>query len=415
MQKHTFRNQIKTAITNKLDLEESPPLENQISLLFQVLNVDGKILFASSSHRNVLRLDPDGLEGISFHDLLHPDDKLQFQSKWKSLKNHKTSFALTAKIQTIHQNGYEFNCLFKWITNEDLELIIMTAIKSPKYKIDTTYHIQHNSNYSIEEEKQYTNAFEKDLSAALTNHELTLYYQPLLNLHTKQLKVEALIRWNHPIEGLLPPSTFIPFAERSGLIVNIGKWVLTEATNQVKKWDSDGLSEIGLSINISAKQVEHPQFVKHVYNALHSSKFPPNKLELELTESSLLLDMETYIPKLEQLRKRGIKISIDDFGTCFSSLNYLKVLPVDILKIDRSFIRDLHKDKSARIIEMIICLAHSLKLDVVAEGVETADQLRTLRDLDCDNVQGYFLSKPLPAHEINTHLTSLKEKFVTYL
>lgn len=240
-----------------------------------------------------------------------------------------------------------------------------------------------------------------DLRRALQRDELVLYYQPQLNLRNGEIiGCEALLRWRHPQRGLVPPGQFIPLAEDTGLIVAIGEWVLRTACLQNKAWHDAGLPPITLSVNVSAHQFAAQNMVKMVESILRETGIDPTTLELELTESAVMSDAEEFVQATESLKGLHITLSIDDFGTGFSSLSYLKRFALDRLKIDISFVRDITQDpNSASIAQAIISLAHNLKLSVIAEGVETEAQLHFLRARGCDEMQGFYFSKAVPAAE----------------
>jgi len=227
-------------------------------------------------------------------------------------------------------------------------------------------------------------------------------YQPQVDLRTRQvIGVEALLRWRHPQLGLVSPATFIPLAEESGLIVAIGDWVLQSACRQNKAWQDAGLPPITMAVNVSARQFRQAQWIDRVADALHSSGLAAAHLELELTESLIMQDLKQAVEKMQQLRAMGLALAIDDFGTGYSSLGALKRFPLARLKIDRSFVQDIATDEDDKAIVMaVIELGHRLDLKVVAEGVETEEQLAFLRQSRCDEMQGYLFSKPVPAVEI---------------
>lgn len=233
------------------------------------------------------------------------------------------------------------------------------------------------------------------------NQQFKVYYQPQIDLHSGKLcGVEALIRWQHPQRGLVSPRDFIPLAEETGLIVPIGEWVLRVACEQVNQWFKQGLPRIRVAVNISAQQFQTPHFVSFVQNILHSTALPPECLDLEITESTLMGNVQTAQQVLAKLKMLGLRVSIDDFGTGYSSLNYLRKFPVDTLKIDQSFISDLNLDEdNTTITKVIIDMSHNLNLSVIAEGVETEGQLNFLRHHLCDEIQGFYISKPLPYQE----------------
>ena len=240
------------------------------------------------------------------------------------------------------------------------------------------------------------------LRHALKLDELLLHFQPLVDMGSGKLSgLEVLLRWRHPERGLISPLEFIPLAEETGLIVPIGEWVFKSACMQIKTWQEQGYEVPTLAINLSVRQFREKSLVENLSRILAESGVEGRQIELEITESILMGNTNETIAMLRKLKELGIKISIDDFGTGYSSLNYLKRFPVDKLKIDRSFVQDITSDPDdATIVTAIVALAHSLQLEVVAEGVETAEQLEFLARLGCDQYQGYFFSKPLPAKEI---------------
>jgi EAL domain-containing protein (putative c-di-GMP-specific phosphodiesterase class I) len=240
---------------------------------------------------------------------------------------------------------------------------------------------------------------ENGLRRALERDEFLVYYQPQVDTATEQIVgAEALVRWQHPKSGLLPPSEFIHVAEESGLIGAIGEWVMGAACVQNRHWQMSGLPPLSVSVNLSPRQFQRPNLVKHIEKLLNLSGLDPSYLELELTESSLMENTEVGIAALHQLKEMGVKLSIDDFGSGYSSLCYLRQLPIDYLKIDRSFVRDMTTNqKDAATVGSIIALARNFDLKVKAEGVETQDQLDALRRLNCDVIQGYWYGRPLPA------------------
>jgi diguanylate cyclase (GGDEF)-like protein len=242
---------------------------------------------------------------------------------------------------------------------------------------------------------------ENDLRRALDRKEFDVYYQPQARVSDGRLVgMEALVRWKHPVRGMVSPADFIPLAEETGLITRLGEWVLRTACAQLQKWIEDGLPPIRVAVNLSVKQLLQKDFTTTVEQALADTGLPPDLLELEITESTLMENAQDTLQALHRLRGLGLRLSIDDFGTGYSSLSYLKRFPVDIIKIDRSFVRDVsHDADDASIVTGIIALAHSLRLEVVAEGVETEAQLQFLRKQSCDILQGYLLSQPVPAEQ----------------
>ncbi len=243
---------------------------------------------------------------------------------------------------------------------------------------------------------------ESDLHKALERNEFVLYYQPQVDTATRMVKgMEALIRWIHPDKGLIPPMQFIPLAETSGLIIPIGEFVIRTVCRQIKTWQEAGYKQINISLNVSGRQFDQQNLIEIVKDALQDTMISPQCLELEITESTIMRNPEKALRILTELKATGIGISIDDFGTGYSSLSYLKRLPLDFLKIDQSFVKSLASDsRDQAIVRATIAMAHSLNLKTIAEGVETEAQLSFLQEHGCDEIQGYFFSRPLPAEEI---------------
>jgi diguanylate cyclase (GGDEF)-like protein/PAS domain S-box-containing protein len=242
--------------------------------------------------------------------------------------------------------------------------------------------------------------FERGLRKASTKGEFSLQYQPIIDLSTNQLAgVEALIRWRHGRLGMISPKDFIPIAEETGLIIPIGEWVIRSACYQLKQWVSDGIHVPCISVNISIRQFYQPNLITMIQHILEETGIQPQSLTIEITES-MTMEVETTITILQQLKKLGVNISIDDFGTGYSSLSYIKAFPIDYIKIDQSFIRDItHSKSSENIATTILLMAQNLGLKVIAEGVETEQQLEILQQYKCNQAQGYLFSKPLYADE----------------
>ena len=252
---------------------------------------------------------------------------------------------------------------------------------------------------------------ENELRKALERNQFELHYQPQYELNSGDLVgLEALIRWNHPEMGRIPPGKFIPIAEESGVILSIGKWVLEEACKQNMEWQKQGFGPVRVSVNVAAVQFAQEDFVKQVIDTMRRCGLSPQWLELEVTESSLLGDMELIAQRLAELRDFGISIAIDDFGTGYSAMAYLQKLPVDCLKIDRSFVFQLNSpdyptERSIALIESFVKIGQSLGLKVVAEGVEDLEQKTVLNHAGCDIIQGFFLAEPMPSQEVRELLT----------
>ena len=248
---------------------------------------------------------------------------------------------------------------------------------------------------------------ENDLRNALNNQEFQLYYQLQMNANEQPLGVEALLRWKHPERGMVSPGEFIPLAESSDLILSIGQWVLETACDQLQAWKTT-YPEFSMAVNVSVRQFRKADFVEQVKNALQRTQANPKLLKLELTESMVLDEVESTILKMEELRQLGIRFSIDDFGTGYSSLQYLKRLPLDQLKIDQSFTRDITFDKNdAAIVQTVIAMGQALELEVIAEGVETWEQQQVLQHYGCNFYQGYLYGRPFPIEDLEVNLNKL--------
>jgi diguanylate cyclase (GGDEF)-like protein/PAS domain S-box-containing protein len=249
-------------------------------------------------------------------------------------------------------------------------------------------------------------SIESDLRRALEQHQFVLHYQPQLDLRSGRVSgVEALVRWEHPQRGLVPPMDFIPIAEETGLIVPLGDWVLREACRQLSAWQAIGISGIEMSVNLSASQFLDPQLPARIRGMLKEFNLSAGSLDLEITESMSMSSPAATIAAMDILIEHGMSLSIDDFGTGYSSLSYLKLFPIRTLKIDRSFVKDIETDTNdAEICDVTVLLAHKLGLDVVAEGVETEAQLKYLHSIGCEKIQGFLISKPLRADEAETFL-----------
>lgn len=252
---------------------------------------------------------------------------------------------------------------------------------------------------------------EQDLHYALARNEIYIEYQPKVDIVTGRIdSVEALIRWRHPEKGVISPILFVPIAEESGLIVPIGEWVLEQACNQAKYWHDAGYKDLGVAVNLSIRQFYQQDLVDKVGQVLQKTGLDPTHLELEITES-MTMNTKHAITILKGLKSLGVKVAVDDFGTGYSSLAYLKDFPIDCLKIDRSFVRNIQLDEhGAVLVSVIISMAKHLKLKVVAEGVEDAEQLKYLSDLNCDSIQGYLFSKPVSADTLTNEFNDIQNK-----
>ncbi len=285
------------------------------------------------------------------------------------------------------------------------------------------YHAkeQGKDNFQFYKQSMNASAFERlilesCLRRAMDREEFLLYYQPRMDIRTEKIVgMEALIRWNHPEKGLLHPREFIPLAEETGIILPMGEWVLKTACEQNKIWlgRNPFHTRIVISLNLSGQQLRQDSFIKIVEKVVDDTELDPKYIELEITESVIMKNPEMTITTLYKLKNMGLRLSMDDFGTGYSSFNHLKRFPLDIIKIDRSFIKDITRNsEDMAIVKAIIAMAHTLKLNVIAEGVETEQQLAFLREQGCDEIQGYVLSRPIPAEEIPNFLAKRKDVLI---
>jgi len=258
---------------------------------------------------------------------------------------------------------------------------------------------------------------EDSLRRAIENGDLELHYQPKMSLSTRDITgVEALVRWNHPERGPISPAKFIPIAEESGMILPLSDWVLHEACDQLARWQGTELGNTAIAINLSAKQFSIEDLHTHIFNALRQRNLPFERLELELTEGALMRDVDSTIAILSRLKEAGLQIAVDDFGTGYSSMSYLQRFPIDALKIDRSFVNDIENSTDSHsICKAIVALGHGLGMRVIAEGVENAEQVTTLRMMDCDQMQGYLLAKPQPAADVARFIVKHRARHVRRL
>jgi diguanylate cyclase (GGDEF)-like protein len=303
-----------------------------------------------------------------------------------SIEGHDIEVAINAGISMFPRDGATFDLLLRRAE---------TAMRAARSVTHGTLRFYCEEMSKSEEERL---ALEADLRHAIRDGQLELHYQPIVDIASGRVRsAEALVRWRHPQRGMVPPNIFIPIAEEAGLILTIGEWVLRQACAQMRTWLDAGLPPLRVSVNLSARQFRHGDLTAVVCSALEDAQLQPGYLELELTESSIMHDPEASAATLQLLSTMGVHISIDDFGTGYSSLSYLWRLPLDKLKIDRSFVRELLSNPDdVAIVKAIISLAHSLRLGVVAEGVETLEQLEHLRELGCDQYQGFYCSPAVP-------------------
>ncbi len=308
-----------------------------------------------------------------------------------SLREHQLFLTASIGISLYPGNGEDVSSLMRQADR---------AMHQAKSKGGACFSFFSSEDDDLVEERLF---LENDLRQAVDRHELLLHYQPQIDLETGRLVgVEALVRWQHGQRGMISPGAFIPLAEETGLIVSIGEWVLRAACIQGKKWQQAGMPPVRVAVNISTWQVRQPDFVDMVENILDESGFDPHLLELEITESAVMDNVQEAVRILNIFQQRGISLAMDDFGTGYSSLSSLQRLPLSKLKIDRSFIREVTSNPNdAALTSSVIALGRTMGLGVVAEGVETEEQLNFLRQMDCAQVQGFLFSKPLPAREVS--------------
>ncbi|KIQ94243.1 Bacteriophytochrome cph2 [Anoxybacillus thermarum] len=281
------------------------------------------------------------------------------------------------------------------------------ALETAKENGGNTYCFYTSELKKTNEEKLY---IQHSIRKALKQNEFTLHYQPIVDIETGDIvAVEALLRWYHPKRGWISPATFIPIAEETNLIQPIGDWVLRKVCEQSKVWRKKGLPHVQIGINVSIKQFLQADLVEHIEHVLRTYDLDPFCLKLEITESMAMHHIDYVLAQLQSLKNLGLQLAVDDFGTGYSSLNYLKKLPIDIIKIDRSFVQDMVKHSyDLSIVRAVIEVAHSLQMKVVAEGVETEEQLAILKREGCDRAQGYYFSKPLSAEQFEQLVQSEK-------
>jgi diguanylate cyclase (GGDEF)-like protein len=313
--------------------------------------------------------------------------------KW-NLAGHKLHLTTSAGISIYPDDGSDSETL---VRKADTSMYSAKANGGNAYR----FYEPHMDAGSAEQIQ-----LENDLRCALDNGELSIYYQPQFDMLTRQISgVEALLRWKHPARGLISPECFIPIAEKTGIIVLIGEWVLKAACKQVGKWHAKGHSFLNLSVNVSGIQLAAADFTDIVERILKKTRFDSSRLRLEITESVALQNLESIVPKLEKLTGIGVQFVIDDFGMGYSSLHYLKRLPIQSIKIDKSFMQEIYKNgEDASAVTAMIAMAKSLNLDTVAEGVETNEQLAFLNKCRCDRMQGYLYSHPMPPEMLESLL-----------
>jgi predicted signal transduction protein with EAL and GGDEF domain len=314
---------------------------------------------------------------------------LEALSKPIALQSHNPVVTPSIGIAIFPQDGEDPDTL---IRNADTAMYVAKAEGRACYRF---YDEEMNAK-SVEQLKM-----EEELRDAMRNHELELRYQPQVDNATGNVvSLEALVRWKHPVRGMVSPMEFIPVAERTGQIIELGEWVMAEVARHCQYWDSLGLNSFRVCVNISPLQFNQSNLPQWIAEFLEQSSLPPQRLELELTESAIMNDAETNIAKLRELKAIGVDLAVDDFGTGYSSLSYLKRFPIDTLKIDQSFVADLDSSDGAAIVDAILALAKTLKLRVIAEGIENEHQLSYLAKKDCDLFQGYYFARPIYPEDV---------------
>lgn len=339
------------------------------------------------------------LRDIQVEDDILNDVKQILAEFQKPISTYGQEYSLTCSIgiATYPENGDSAEQL---ITNSDNALYHVKG----RGKNDFAFYNNKMMTQSLER-----SLLENALRSAIKNEQFYLEYQPKQNIATKELLgMEALVRWNHPELGIIPPGKFIPLAEETGLIIPMGEWILRESCRQTKLWQKQGFPNLIISVNVSVRQLEDSNFIDVVLKILKETELDPRYLELEVTES-IFADVKNAASILQALRSMGIKISVDDFGTGYSSLSYIKHLPIDILKVDRSFIQDIHlNDESKAIVKAIITLANAIGLKVIAEGIELKEHVDELKNGGCLLGQGFYFSKPMTSKAFENYLKTNK-------
>jgi len=359
--------------------------------------VASRLNFCTKNNTSVFRLGGDEFTIIfrscDSKDLIiqRVNEVLNLLSQPVQIGNHEVSITVSIGITLIGLDSHDASDLLR---NADLA---MYHAKRSGRNTFAFYETQ------MDYDAQRTRSIEHDLRNALSGNQLKLVYQPQINADDGKITaIEALIRWQHPINGNISPVDFIPHAEETGLIIPIGRWVMLEACKAAQSLQNLGLPSIKVCVNLSARQFDDPALIEHIEEALQLSGLSPEWLELELTESMLMRDIPQAIETLNLIKAMGISLAIDDFGTGYSSLSYLKKMPVDLLKIDRSFLHEIPTDKdNMAITSTIIAMTKQLGLNVIAEGVETEEQMRFLKTSQCNLMQGFLISKPVSLEEFS--------------
>jgi EAL domain-containing protein (putative c-di-GMP-specific phosphodiesterase class I) len=350
------------------------------------------------------------LENNKFSILLNDIGKAKFASAVANKIIQAVSEPVKAENTTIQLMTHIGICVYPTEGTSLEDLLKNTDIALSKAKNAGADTFKFYTQTMDAEASEYIH-MEKSLRKALANNEFTLYYQPKVHLKSGEVaRIEALIRWVHPDIGVVSPEKFLPIAEETGLIHPIGEWALREACKMNKHWQNEGYSHMPIAVNLSSKQFYHPDIAKVISNVLKETELNPNYLELEITETAMMDEVQKATTILADIKTTGVQISIDHFGVGYFSISQLKQFPLTLLKIDQSFIKGIpNNPNDSAITTAIIALAHHLGLEVVAEGVETAEQVQFLSSQNCDMVQGYFLSQPLPADQIVLQFKKLAE------
>ncbi|MBM0104941.1 EAL domain-containing response regulator [Steroidobacter sp. S1-65] len=372
----------------------------------------------------IWKLDPQvqvvictAFSDYSWHDLngrLRRSDQLLILKKpFDSIEVMQLAASLSQKWHVAREEQRRIDALERRIAERGKEL---QALQLRNAEVDeASGHIRNTAGSAVTHEqksKRWNVLKQAALRGALQAGQIGVHYQPVVAVKGHRIvSLEALARWHHPQLGEIPPGEFIPVAERTGLIVPLGQFVLRSACEQVMRWEQEGVPTVGVAVNVSPAQLEVENFAEQVRRILRDTGMPPHKLALELTESTFIANLPRHTQTLEQLRAAGVRVQIDDFGTGYSSLAYLRRLPIDAIKIDRSFVRQLGVDATDEaIVAAIMAMARSLRLTVIAEGVETALQLDALARHDCEAAQGFYFSRPLEPERCRQLLLDMSER-----
>lgn len=364
---------------------------------------NGKIKWINRYGRKVLGVKQSDLtKDFSIFSIVPKEEFYSIKKIIYILQNSKAPYIVRTQLLTKNKNKVDvlwYNTILRKDKGKNQILSLLNTAK--KLNRRDIRFLQTNKEKFIAYKPLKKIEAVNSLKRALKYNEFYLCYQPIIDLRTKKVtSFEALIRWQHPKKGLIPPLDFIPTAEDVGLIHEIGNWVLKNACEQLKLWHEQGYTEVGVSVNISTIQLERADFVDSIKNILRSTGISPKYLSLEITESILIESLENVLTILQEINDLGIKVYLDDFGTSYSSLKYLKELPIDGIKIDKAFVRDINNiDKDRAIVDLIIQLGQKMNLNIIAEGVETYRQLDFLTNANCHIVQGFLFSKPVIPEE----------------